>query len=65
MDWMADAWADFDVQTCPGFEPFCNGRRWEDDDWPGPGEYSQKLKPKPGAYVPGGGNMQLATEINK
>lgn len=37
VDWMAKAWAGHDPHFCPGFEPFANGRRWEDDDWPAPG----------------------------
>lgn len=32
---MAKAWGS-DTQFCPGFLPFVNGRRWQDEDWPMP-----------------------------
>lgn len=44
---MHAGWKGHDTQFCPGFEPFINGKRWQDGDLPMPNNSgSQVEKPK-------------------
>jgi hypothetical protein len=46
LEFMATAWSKPGVQVkyCPGFEPFVNGRKWLDEQWPAPfGDSSKQV----------------------